>query len=251
MLFALAVHVGERTERRLLRLRTTKVTPVLTGHMDDGRVVRVREHSTVSVDVTGGRDGNRQFTIRTTLSTTPLEVELAQFSAGGELVRSSTATLYEELLAHGLQGFGRGDEDPVGCAHAYLLLDSLQQLGTADPVLAEQLFAIADRPSLWSVVTSLGVTIELRGGELGPWRGATDDSTARVLPLDVHINGAPSLWADLLCGGSKPPFALCAGVLGAVARHATDPQRYCVLRLLAARRGQAPEAPVAPAAVTK
>src|SRR5262252_1554060 len=54
VLFALLVHDGERTERRLLRLRTTKVTPVLTGHMDDGRVVRVREHSTVSVDVTGG-----------------------------------------------------------------------------------------------------------------------------------------------------------------------------------------------------
>src|SRR5262249_50271962 len=158
----------------------------------------------------------------------------AQFTAGGEIVRSSTATLYEELLAHGLRSFGCGDEDPEGCAHAYLLLNSLQGLGTADPVLTEQLFAIADRPSLWSVVTSFGVAIERRGGALGPWREATDAAAARALPLDVLVNEAPSLWADLLCGGSKPPFALCAGVLGAVARHATDPQRYAVLRLLAA-----------------
>src|SRR5262249_32545685 len=133
-------------------------------------------------------------------------------------------------------------------AHAYLLLNSLQGLGTADPVLAEQLFAIADRPSLWSIVTNFGVGIELKGGALGPWREATDDATARALPLDVHVNDAPSLWAAVLGGGSRPPFALCAGVLGAVARHATDPQRYCVLRLLAARRGQAP---VTPAAETK
>jgi hypothetical protein len=247
-LFALAVHDGGRVERRLLELRVTELALRGVLRTEDGQTIPYRVHTGATVTMTAP---NATATFR--FEVTPLTVEVSQRTADGALVRSSTVTLYEELLRTGMRGLG-GD-DAATAARAYLLLQTLQQLGAADPVLAEQLFAIADRPSLWSVIWSAGVHVVLTGGAIAPWRGpissygssqgsddgADDGAVERaVLPLDVSVNGADSLWTDVLVAEARPPFALAAGVLGAIARHGADPQRYAVLRLLAARRGQAP-----------
>jgi hypothetical protein len=233
-LFALAVHDGDRVERRLLRLRVLRLALRGKLKMEDGQVLSYKEHTIATATLTAPDGTETAFRI----PVTPLSVELSQCTADGALVRSSRVTLYEEPLRTGMRALGR--DDPPTVARAFLLLHTLQQLGAGDPVLAEQLFAIADRPSLWSVMWHFGVDVRLTSGESTAWRGtvAGDGAGAReVLPLDVAVNGASSLWSDLLVAEARPPFALCAGVLGAIARHATDPHRYAVLRLLAARRG--------------
>lgn len=240
VLFALAVHDGERTERRLLRLRVLGLAQVLRGELPDGVTFAARVDRTISVTLTD-HDGNA---VEHHVLATPLTVELAQFAADGAPVRVSTVTLFEELLGTGLCALGGSDAEAT--VRAVCLLLSLQDLGAKDPVLADLLFAIADRPGLLSVALHLGVAVHLEAGTTTPWRGALGDDGAgerQALQLDVAVNGASSLWSDLVVGASRPPFALCAGVLGAIARHATDPQRYAVLRLLAARRGPTPAAP--------
>jgi hypothetical protein len=236
-LFALEVHTHEAVERRLLRLRVS----ALTGHLrsaggDTPFDLKLTKKATVTLTLADGRQD------RHSIDLTPIAVELTQYDASGALQRTSTVELYEELLAVGLRPMPFVGTDPARAGEAFLLLHTLEQLGGSDPVLAEQLFAIVDRPSVLSVVLHFGVAISLRIEEQLPWRGALVMPACRdpiALPLAVQVNGAPVLFADLLVARSQHPIAIGGGVLAAVARHATDPSRHAVLRLLAARRAPA------------
>lgn len=222
-LFALAVHHGVDVERRLLRLRVDQLGGAA------GKVA----YSITTVD-------SSQVTRDYIFNVTPIEIEISQFAADGSPVRTSRVRLYEEFLTTGLR-FCTGDDIEAG-ARAGCLLRTLERLGGDDPLLADQLFAIADRPSWLAILGHFGVHVRLTVAELEPWRGrgmAYPSDDLVVLPIDVMVNDAKSVISNILLTSAKPPFALTGGVLGVIARSATDPSRIAILRLLAARRGAA------------
>src|SRR5499427_4542203 len=94
-LLALVVHDGERTERRLLRLRVTGLALVVRGVLPGGVTYESRSVSTSFGVTVTDRDGKAA---EHRVIATPLQVELAQFAADGAPMRTSNATLYDELL---------------------------------------------------------------------------------------------------------------------------------------------------------
>jgi hypothetical protein len=237
-LFGLEVHRGASVERRLLRLRVARRTGRPRIDLRDGRFLE--GHQTVRTNVSLRRaDGHAT---GHTLSLTPIEVQVTHFDADGTERSGSSVELYEELLATGLHPLASGT-DEARQIEASLLLFMLQRLGTADPTLGELLFTVVERPSILSVLWHFGVDVRLVGHEGRPGTspaGVPDARDVAVLPLDVLVNGSPALHADIVVAPPRHPYAVTGGVLGAVVRHASDPRRVAVLRLLAARRGPPP-----------
>lgn len=126
-----------------------------------------------------------------------------------------------------------------GTVSAVALLQVVQQ----DDVLAPLLWQVVSGPSLWSVLRNLGARVVLRPRfhELAevPSPVAAVRGSAFVLPLTLSVNDEAALAVDLFVAAAAPPFALCGGVLGATARHPTDPGLALSIRLLSARRGPA------------
>src|SRR5262249_48104244 len=115
--------------------------------------------------------------VRREIDVTPIAIELTQFDASGRQGRSSSVELFEELLETGLRPLGAVRDDDRS-ARALLLLFPLQRLGTEDPTLQEQLFAIVDGPGLLSVLFHWGVHVSIASGGLLPWRGGAADCPA-------------------------------------------------------------------------
>lgn len=234
-LLALEVHDGDRTDRRLLLLEVENVESTAYYRATSAHWLPVRQKVQHRVSLTSA-DGAVE---ERTVASTPIRVRLVQFDADGTERRRSSLRLFEELLANGLEPLHTSD-DQDRQVRALLLLLTLQELGTADPTLAELLFAVVDRPGLLSVLWHLGAHIRLEspvGGIPCEIPGIPVGRPPTVQALDVSVNGSPALYGDVVATSGQHPFAVAGGILGGVARHARDPGRWVVVRLLAARRG--------------
>lgn len=144
------------------------------------------------------------------------------------------------LAAAGADFYRAADVQPF--AQATVAAIALLEVVQADAVLAPLLWHVVDRPSIWSVVTNLGVEVTVRprfhAAEPAPSPAAVGPSTWRV-PMALLVNGDNALLADLYVAPSAPPLALCGGVVAALARHPSDPGLEFSLVLLGARRGTA------------
>lgn len=184
--------------------------------------------------------------------------------AEGHVLGSSSPLMPRDFLARGLANacaqvraesrFGRwpaerqeeqepGQERQLAEAvvSAMALLDTVR----GDPQLSPILWQVVQRPSLWSVIGSLGVSVVVephfqRAVETVPPIAEMPHGAAWRLPIELFVNGAPALVAELLVGTSRPPFAVGGGILGAVARHPSDPDLEFEVLLLAACRGCPP-----------
>lgn len=123
-------------------------------------------------------------------------------------------------------------------AEATITAVALLRVVQDDRVLSPLLWQVMEKPSLWSVVSSLGVSVTLQPnfhvaahveqpacGGVSPWR----------VPMAVLVNDQRALDTELSVVPAVRPFALCGGIVGITARNPHDPTREASLVLLAAR----------------
>jgi hypothetical protein len=181
----------------------------------------------------------------------------------GNLLGRSTPALPRDLLARGLAAaceaaVRRQQAAPhtVGTDRFYVpgvmqpLADAavatiaLLQLVQDDEVLAPLLWAVVERPSLWSMVRHGGARVVLQPGFQATARVPTPVAAAGPLawtvPMTLLVNDAPVLRLDLTVAPAATPYALAAGVLGITARHPSVAGREVSLVVLATRRGPVP-----------
>lgn len=125
-------------------------------------------------------------------------------------------------------------------AEATVSAVALLQVVQEDSVLAPILWQVIEKPSVWSVVSNMGVDVMMRPSfhrvtsALCPVPGLREQTWR--LPIGLYVNKQPALNLDLFVTDSTPPFSAAGGLLGATARHPTDPTLDFSLLLLSARR---------------
>ncbi|MCB9877566.1 MAG: hypothetical protein H6835_08205 [Planctomycetes bacterium] len=134
-------------------------------------------------------------------------------------------------------------------AEATVSAVALLQVIERDSVLAPLLWEVVEKPSLWSVISNLGakVVVKPRFYELEHALSpvaAVPVETWRV-PISLFVNDAAALHVELMVADSAPPYAVGCGMLGATARHPSNPDVDFSVLLLAARRGGLPVADAA------
>jgi len=125
-------------------------------------------------------------------------------------------------------------------AEATVSAVALLQVVQDDSVLAPILWQVIEKPSLWSVVSSLGVDVMMRPSFHNATKADSPVPGLREptwrLPIALEVNSTPALNLDLFVTDSTPPFTPAGGLLGATARHPTNPTLDFSLLLLSARR---------------
>lgn len=245
-LFGVEIHRANDVERVLLRLEVRDLfttTERVTGGTIRERPIGTYAHKVTHID--GKTRAERVETIDVDVN--PVRVALTRFDADGREQQTSEATLFEQALATGLWPVTRTDATLQQHALATLCSSSLSDVAGDDAVLRELLFRVVERPSLWSIVTSLGIEV------MPVWMPAADRSAtidvaplsaaARPLTLMLLVNGDVVLWVDLLVTKPNGATMACGGIAGAIARHPKDAGRMAVVRLLATRRGPPPVTP--------
>lgn len=203
--------------------------------------------------VTGG-DGTREIRVESRLATVRAKV----FTAAGELLTDTEASLPVDLLGRGVlpaidsvrEATAAGAAAPVDGAwiEGVLAVRELLDIVRENDALADYFWQVVEKPSLWSVVTSLGVSVAITTSLEQSVPADTPPPIPPAertfsAPLSIRVNGAPALFVDLLATDPRRPFALCGGIIAAIARHPTRPDTTFRMQLLAARLGAAEAKP--------
>lgn len=111
----------------------------------------------------------------------------------------------------------------------------------SNPVTKSILFEVIALPTLWSMITNLGVDVAFEADIFAarPLASNRFTTTSRELwstPLNLKLNDQPALLTRLVAGRSDSPNATAAGVFAIVGRHPSDPQRRVHVQLLGSRR---------------
>ncbi|MCA8977459.1 MAG: hypothetical protein KDC98_22240 [Planctomycetes bacterium] len=123
-------------------------------------------------------------------------------------------------------------------------LIALLQVVQNDDVLEDYFWLVVQKPSVWSVIKGMGVAASLRASperstpvsRLPPALPAA--WPAYAMPLRVDVNDTAALLADVIAVQPTRPYALCAGIVAAAARHPTQQDLRFDVQLLAARLGR-------------
>lgn len=140
------------------------------------------------------------------------------------------------------------DVQPV--VEAMIAVMSLFHVVQEDDALADYFWQVVEKPSLWSVVTGLGVkaTMSMPFEQSLPATrlpaNLPPSEPAYVVPLRIDVNGSPALLADVVAVDARRPYALCGGMVAAVARHPSDPTVTFELQLIAAHCGRPQQATI-------
>lgn len=240
-LLAVALHRGAAVERQLLRLEVVDFPRIQSTR----GLGMVRPYQAFTITWTSQPDANgksetatRQWNVR------PITMRLSRHDAMGHQLRTSEARLFEEAMAAGWwpythEGAPQRDRDL-----AFALTLSLQELATNDPLLQDLLFRVVDKPNLWSLATNLGVHVTLGWQAPEPAPTKVDapwfDGVVHRARCEMKLQGAVASWLDMLVTKPRGALAASAGLVGAIARHPHEADRYAVVRLLATKRGPAP-----------
>lgn len=133
--------------------------------------------------------------------------------------------------------------DVMTVAEGVAACESFFALLRQNPVTRQILFEVIALPSLWSIVTHLGVAagfaIDFFGASpLAPGRIAPLGEEVWSVPMTIELNHQPALLVRLLAAPPRGPTITGAGVCGLVARHPRDPDRRVHVQLLACRSGR-------------
>ncbi len=153
----------------------------------------------------------------------------------GRVALGSDAEELELTLAayEDVQTVGRG---VAGCERFLSILRS-------NPVTKRILFQVIALPSLWSMLTNLGVSTKFEVDFFASQRVDPDRLPSTVegpvwsAPTMLRLNGQPALLARIVAGSPASPHGLAAGIVGVVGRHPGDPDRSLHVQLLASRSG--------------
>lgn len=259
VLFALRLRKGDEVHRWLLRLE------VMLGERLVARIDNDNEHDielwgTQTWTWTSTREGVTRH-LTATSKMLPILVTVGD-EHGTELDRS-VVRLPANLLGRGvlpaveLALHEEATTEPVDddalrpMVEAMIAMMALLNVVQQDDALAEYFWQVVERPSVWSVVTSLGVRATLSmpfeqslpATRLPAELPAAD--SAYVVPLRIDVNGSPALLADVVATDARRPYALCGGMVAAIARHPSNPHITFELQLLSARLGK-PGSPTRP-----
>ncbi|MFT4516126.1 MAG: hypothetical protein ACI89X_001358 [Planctomycetota bacterium] len=132
-------------------------------------------------------------------------------------------------------------EGVAACRRIFEILQS-------NPVTKDILFEVIALPTVWSMITRLGVDIgfEVDFFAARPLARSRLPASNRDLwsaPLNLQLNGQPALLTRIVTGPSSSPDATAAGVFAIVGRHPSDPGRRVHVQLLGSRRKTVEPAP--------
>ena len=156
-----------------------------------------------------------------------------------KLVRTRGFRALRRKSSEGKDVYGPLNIRPL--AEATVSALALLQVVQEDSLLAPILWQVIEKPSVWSMVSNMGVDVMLRPKFNRVSSAASPISSVKTstwrLPLSLEVNQRPALNLDLFVADSAPPLSLACGLLGAIARHPTEPNLDFSLLLLSARRG--------------
>lgn len=173
-------------------------------------------------------------------------VDAAEMARAADLAAAGSGARPEELDAAGVERWARTQVEAI------VALLALLNVAQEDSVLAPYFWKVVQKPSVWSVLLSMGVRATLNvglersaGAERWPEHLPAQGRYV-IVPVRVDANGTPALVADVLATEPLPPLHVCGGIVAAAARHPTDPALRFDLLLLAARSGGPPAGGVGP-----
>ena len=112
--------------------------------------------------------------------------------------------------------------------------------------LQDIMMKVVEKPSIWSLVGHLGVTVNLvidskhfGPEDLAPW-GWTDRPTAYRFPMFLELNGRLALTVTLVVTSPRPPLLPCGGIVGMLAEKPSEKATYLTWRIISARYARTP-----------
>ncbi len=102
--------------------------------------------------------------------------------------------------------------------------------------MTDLLWEVVDRPSLFSMITGITISITPSGGITESARAPR----AKVMRLLLDLNGSPALYADITAVPRSRPLALASSIIAIDAASPTDPSRTLTVRVLGTKVGPTP-----------
>lgn len=135
--------------------------------------------------------------------------------------------------------FGLTAEEERIAFSVFFALRAFYQAASEIPGCRDALEQVVQKPSLWSVASSLGVN----SGFLYGWQAVLPlppehspvSLPTHVLPVRLTLNNQPALISGLAVTDTRPPLRNGAGIVALFAEHPKDPSKRAYLRLLSAR----------------
>lgn len=258
VVYGLRLRRGNELHRWVLRLQVLigeQVSERLAGDATTGN--RLWDERTWSYTITQGGE-RRELTAKSLM----LPVTAIISDEHDKKLSASLVKLPAHLLGHGVlpaidcavaaaASGGTGlPEEPLRevsvrpMVDATIAMMALLNVVQEDSALAEYFWFVVEKPSIWSVITGMGVhaTLAMPFEESVPATslppGLPAAERAFVSPLQIEVNGSPALFVDVVVIDAARPYSLCGGMVAAVARHPTRPDVTLELQLLGARCGK-------------
>jgi hypothetical protein len=110
----------------------------------------------------------------------------------------------------------------------------------SNPATKDILYEVIALPSLWSVITNLGVNVSFEADFFAAERvrqGQLSNANRELwsVPCNLQLNGQPALLARIVAGPSGSPDAAAAGIFAIVGQHPSSPDRRLNVQLLGSR----------------
>jgi hypothetical protein len=112
--------------------------------------------------------------------------------------------------------------------------------------LEDILLKVVRKPSLWSIIRHIGVTVNLRFElkQITPaapnsW-GSLTSGPLYYVPLAVELNHQLALTVTFAVTNPRPPLLSCGGIIGMLAERPGDKETYLTLRIVSARLAPSP-----------
>ncbi|MFT7484478.1 MAG: hypothetical protein ACI9F9_000318 [Candidatus Paceibacteria bacterium] len=152
------------------------------------------------------------------------EVSLAEFVGLGQVTACELLSgLDEEELANGEFSSEWMDE----FMQSLRSLVSLIGLAQGDDLLSDLMWDVIDKPSIFSVLSSLGVTVNVTPRHdlaiqlNGDVEGLDVPGPLWIFPMSFSINGQAALHLDLAVANPSPPWAMTSGIVAFRGQHPT------------------------------
>lgn len=133
-------------------------------------------------------------------------------------------------------------------AGSQMAMMSYVHLVQETPGLDDLFYKVVKLPSVWSVVSHLGVsaTLNLETDYVAPtsttnWN-LLPETPCYTFPLTLRVNGQPALVTTMVVVPPRPPLLQCGGIVGLLAEKPNDKKTYLILRIISARHAKEPEA---------
>jgi len=112
--------------------------------------------------------------------------------------------------------------------------------------LEDILLKVVRKPSLWSVIRHVGVTVNFRFDvkHVAPAKpeewGLPSGSAIYYFPMAVELNNQLALRVTFAVTSARPPLLACGGIIGMLAERPGDKETYLTLRIVSARLAPGP-----------